>query len=66
MDPEPKESRESVVSPDRRGLCPRCEHVKIVRSEKGSVFLLCLLAARDPRFAKYPPQPVVSCDGFAG
>jgi len=40
--------------------------VKIVTSQRGSIFLLCLLSAKDPRFPKYPPQPVVSCEGFEG
>jgi hypothetical protein len=51
---------------DRSGLCPDCAHVKIVTSQRGSIFLLCLLSAEDPRFSKYPPQPVVSCEGFEG
>jgi hypothetical protein len=38
--------------------------VKVVRSERDSTFFLCRKAAADPRFPKYPPQPVVSCPGF--
>jgi len=45
-------------------LCPRCTHVKLVANDRGSTFLLCRLAARDARFAKYPPQPVLSCPGY--
>jgi len=45
-------------------LCASCRHVKIVRSEHGSTFYLCRLAARDARFRKYPPQPVLDCAGF--
>jgi hypothetical protein len=48
-----------------RSLCVECSHVKIVTSEKGSTFYLCQLARTDPRFPKYPPQPVVACSGFA-
>ena len=33
-------------------------------SAKGSRFLLCKLAQSDARFAKYPPQPVVGCEGY--
>jgi len=62
MVPESEPERPS----DLPGLCPRCGHVKIVTSQRGSVFLLCLLSAEDPRFPKYPPQPVVSCEGFEG
>jgi hypothetical protein len=44
-------------------LCPVCVHVQVVRSARGSLFWRCTLAARDPRFPKYPPQPVVRCLG---
>ena len=46
------------------GLCPGCRHVRIIRSDRGSVFYQCLLAAIDPRFAKYPPLPVLTCPGY--
>ncbi len=62
----PGERRE-VRQPPRdppRSLCPECAHVKTVRSERGSTFYMCLLARTDPRFTKYPPQPVVVCSGF--
>jgi len=58
-----REERESAPSA-RFGLCPRCRHVKTVTSERGSTFLLCRKSAEDPRYPKYPPQPVVSCPGF--
>lgn len=50
-------------APGTAGLCPGCAHVRPVRSARGSLFLRCSLAARDPRFPKYPPQPVVRCSG---
>jgi hypothetical protein len=50
--------------PDAAGLCPRCANVKLITSAKGSTFLLCQLSATDPRFPRYPPQPVVACGGF--
>lgn len=46
-----------------RGLCPRCAHVKPVRTAR-SLFLLCRLASRDPSYPKYPPQPRERCAGF--
>lgn len=46
-----------------RGLCPSCRHVRVVQSDRGSRFYLCRRAALDPRFRKYPPQPVASCPG---
>jgi hypothetical protein len=30
---------------------------------KGSRFLLCQLSKSEPSYPKYPPQPVVRCDG---
>jgi hypothetical protein len=51
---------------DRGGLCPRCRHVREVHSERGSRFLLCTLAKRDPDLPRYPPQPRLECPGFAG
>jgi hypothetical protein len=46
------------------GLCSACEHVRVVASAKGSTFLLCRRSADDPRYPKYPPQPVFACRGF--
>jgi len=47
------------------GLCDTCAHVRLIRSDRGSVFFQCLLAARDPEFPKYPQIPVVSCRGYS-
>lgn len=47
-------------------LCERCRHLREVVSGKGSRFLLCRLSQSDPRYAKYPPQPVWQCSGYAG
>jgi hypothetical protein len=49
--------------PERADLCPGCAHVRTVQG-KNSVFLSCRRAQTDPRFPRYPPQPVVSCSGF--
>lgn len=49
----------------RVGLCSVCGHARSVRSGKGSLFYLCELAAVDPRYRKYPPLPVLRCDGFS-
>ena len=46
------------------GLCETCVHAQIIESARGSRFLLCGLAATDPRFPKYPRLPVVSCAGY--
>ncbi len=46
-----------------RSLCQTCVHMREIVSGKGSRFLLCELSQADSRFAKYPPQPVIHCDG---
>jgi len=46
-----------------RSLCESCAHVRIIRSERGSTFYMCKLAAQDARYPKYPGQPVFSCAG---
>ncbi len=48
----------------RIGLCSVCLHGRQVASRRGSVFWLCELAVRDPRFRKYPALPVLRCTGF--
>jgi hypothetical protein len=35
-----------------------------VDSARGSSFVLCALAAEDPRFPKYPRLPVIRCAGY--
>jgi hypothetical protein len=45
------------------GLCDRCAWQKLVRTGRGSVFSMCLRHKTDPRYAKYPPIPVVRCPG---
>lgn len=47
----------------RVGLCAQCRHARRVDSAKGSTFWMCGRAATDPRYAKYPPLPVVRCPG---
>jgi len=49
----------------REGLCAECRNARRIRSDRGSVFLLCELSASDPRFAKYPRLPVLQCAGYA-
>jgi len=46
------------------GLCMSCLNATRVVSARGSVFWRCGLSASDPRFAKYPPLPVVRCAGY--
>ena len=45
-----------------RSLCETCENVREVRTAR-STFLLCELSLAEAAYPKYPPQPVVRCDG---
>ena len=45
-------------------LCETCRHMREIVSGKGSRFLLCQLAQDDGRFPKYPPQPIIKCEGY--
>jgi hypothetical protein len=47
-----------------RSLCETCAWMREVITAKQSRFLLCQLSKTNPAFAKYPPQPVVRCDGY--
>jgi hypothetical protein len=44
-------------------MCATCRHARHIESRRGSLFLLCGRAADDPRFRRYPPLPVLRCDG---
>jgi hypothetical protein len=45
-------------------LCSSCEKQRIVRSGKGSVFLMCQLGLEIPAWPKYPPQPIQACRNY--
>src|SRR6266542_2993545 len=45
-------------------LCESCARMREVTSAKGSRFLLCRLSQTDPDYPKYPPQPVLRCEGY--
>ena len=47
-----------------RSLCETCASMREVVTPKGSRFLLCQLSRTDPAYPKYPPQPVLRCDGY--
>jgi hypothetical protein len=46
------------------GLCASCAHARVVTSSRDSVFYLCQLSWRDPRFPRYPVLPVIRCRGY--
>jgi hypothetical protein len=43
-------------------LCESCRWMREVNTAR-SRFLLCELSKADAAYPKYPPQPVVRCDG---
>ena len=45
-------------------LCETCAWMREVVTPKASRFLLCQLSQTDPAYSKYPPQPVVRCEGY--
>jgi hypothetical protein len=45
------------------GLCAACRHAKTILSSRDGSFLRCGLSDRDPRFPRYPYQPVWTCAG---
>jgi hypothetical protein len=46
------------------GLCAKCVHRKEIRSDRGSVFVMCLRSFKEPEFPKYPRLPVLQCPGY--
>jgi hypothetical protein len=45
-------------------LCETCSLMREVVTPKGSRFLLCTMSMTDSRYAKYPRQPIVRCEGY--
>jgi hypothetical protein len=46
------------------GLCFTCQHVRAVRTDRGSGFYQCQRSATDTRYPKYPRLPVIQCPGY--
>jgi hypothetical protein len=44
-------------------LCVTCRNKREVRTAR-SCFLLCELSGSNADYPKYPPQPVVQCEGY--
>jgi hypothetical protein len=44
-------------------LCESCQNMREVRTAR-SCFLLCELSVTNAIHPKYPPQPVIQCDGY--
>lgn len=52
------------MNEDPVGLCAQCAHVKIIQSDRRSVFYQCRRSFIDSRFPKYPQLPVRNCLGY--
>lgn len=46
-----------------QSLCKACENMREIRTAR-SGFLLCELSFTNAAYPKYPPQPIVRCDGY--
>jgi hypothetical protein len=46
------------------GLCGSCLHLRLVRTDRESVFVRCARSAEDPAFPRYPRLPVRQCRGY--
>jgi len=47
-----------------QSLCESCDRMREVVTPKGSRFLLCQLSQTNSAYPKYPPQPIVQCQGY--
>ena len=47
-----------------QSLCENCAWMRVIVTPKRSRFLLCQLSITKPEYPKYPPQPIVSCEGY--
>lgn len=48
----------------RFGLCDTCANAKLIRNTRGSVFLMCELSKSEAGYPKYPPVPIIHCEGY--
>ena len=46
-----------------QSLCASCQNVREICTAR-SRFLLCELSLTNADYPKYPPQPIVRCDGY--
>ena len=47
-----------------QSLCESCTLMREIITPKGSRFILCQLSQINAKYSKYPPQPVIRCDGY--
>lgn len=46
------------------GLCASCTYARTIQNDRGSVFWLCEASKFNPRLAKYPRLPVLTCEEY--
>ena len=47
------------------GLCETCRFARMIVSDRGSQFTMCLRSQQEPDlFPKYPHLPVLTCNGY--
>jgi hypothetical protein len=52
------------IPPSGIGLCADCQHMRLIKSDRGATFYFCQRSATDPKFPKYPRLPVLECSGY--
>lgn len=55
-----REDRLDLIRAARSGLCGVCRWARLVRSSRGSLFVMC----SHPELPRYGAQPVLSCARF--
>lgn len=57
-------ANDDTAAPTGAGLCLSCAQLRVIRSGRGSVFVMCERGLRkEPGFVKYPRLPVLRCGG---
>ena len=46
------------------GLCGSCTYQRVIENRRGSRFVFCERSKTDGTYRKYPPLPVLECEGF--
>ncbi len=61
----PADTPEHSESRSAWGQCADCTNGKTIASDRGSVFLRCMLSDSNPAFPRYPRLPVLTCSGWS-
>ena len=58
---DPRDPRQAAPP----GLCATCTYASIVRTDRGTAYVLCERSKTDDRFPRYPRLPMRACVGHA-